>query len=30
MSFPEEIMDLYAEGAAGMTATINEKNEWRS
>ena len=25
MSFPGEIMDLYAEGAAGMTATINEK-----
>lgn len=25
MSFPGEIMDLYAEGAAGMTAAINEK-----
>jgi len=26
MSFPGEIMDLYAEGAARMTAAINEKN----
>lgn len=25
MSFPGEIMDLYAEGAARMTAAINEK-----
>lgn len=29
MSFPGEIMDLYAGGAAGMTATINEKNDLR-
>lgn len=27
ISFPGEIMDLYAEGAAAMTATINEKND---
>ncbi len=30
MSFPGEIMDLYAEGAARMTAAINEKNDSRS
>lgn len=30
MSFPGEIVDLYAEGAARMTATINEKNDSRS
>lgn len=27
MSFPEEIMDLCAEGAARMTAAINEKKK---
>lgn len=25
--FPGEIMDLYAEGAARMTAAVNEKND---
>lgn len=30
MSFPGEIMDLYAEGAAGMTAAINEKKRLQS
>lgn len=30
MSFLGEIMDLYAEGAARMTAAINEKNDSRS